>query len=47
VSSNPKGYVIWRELEDYMRRAIDGAGYREVKTPQLMDAPVGQRATGQ
>lgn len=35
---HPKGYLIWRELEAYMRRAIDGAGYREVKTPQIMDA---------
>ncbi|MEP5486207.1 MAG: threonine--tRNA ligase [Parasphingorhabdus sp.] len=32
-----KGFVIWRELEAYMRRAIDGAGYDEIKTPQLMD----------
>ena len=35
---HPKGYRIWRELEAYMRRAIDDAGYREVKTPQIMDA---------
>ena len=35
---HPKGYLIWRELEAYMRRAIDGGGYKEVKTPQLMDA---------
>ncbi|MEG3182310.1 threonine--tRNA ligase [Sphingomonas sp. LT1P40] len=35
---HPKGYLIWRELEAYMRRAIDEAGYREVKTPQVMDA---------
>ncbi|MCB2050757.1 MAG: threonine--tRNA ligase [Novosphingobium sp.] len=35
---HPKGYIIWRELEAYMRRAIDNAGYREVKTPQVMDA---------
>jgi len=35
---HPKGYMIWRELEAYMRRAIDGTGYREVKTPQVMDA---------
>ncbi|OJY65939.1 MAG: threonine--tRNA ligase [Sphingobium sp. 66-54] len=35
---HPKGYVIWRQLEAYMRRAIDNAGYREVKTPQVMDA---------
>ena len=35
---HPQGFVIWRELEAYMRRAIDGAGYQEVKTPQIMDA---------
>src|SRR3546814_16030074 len=35
---HPKGYIIWRALEAYMRRAIDDAGYREVKTPQVMDA---------
>jgi len=35
---HPQGFVVWRELEAYMRRAIDGAGYREVKTPQVMDA---------
>jgi len=34
---HPKGYVIWRELEAYMRRKMDKAGYREIKTPQLMD----------
>ncbi|WP_420136578.1 threonine--tRNA ligase [Sphingomonas sp.] len=35
---HPKGYVLWRQLEAYMRRRLDGAGYHEVKTPQLMDA---------
>lgn len=35
---HPQGFVIWRELEAYMRRAIDAAGYQEVKTPQIMDA---------
>ncbi|MDN3646766.1 threonine--tRNA ligase [Pontixanthobacter aestiaquae] len=34
---HPKGYMIWRELEAYMRRKMDGGGYREIKTPQLMD----------
>jgi threonyl-tRNA synthetase len=34
---HPKGYRIWRELEAFMRRKMDGAGYREIKTPQLMD----------
>jgi threonyl-tRNA synthetase len=35
---HPKGYLLWRQLEAYMRRKLDGAGYVEVKTPQLMDA---------
>ncbi|WP_108789778.1 threonine--tRNA ligase [Erythrobacter sp. Alg231-14] len=34
---HPKGYRIWRELEAYMRRKMDKAEYREIKTPQLMD----------
>jgi len=34
---HPKGYRVWRELEAYMRRKMDGAGYSEIKTPQLMD----------
>jgi len=35
---HPKGYLIWRALEAYMRRRLDAAGYVEVKTPQLMDS---------
>jgi len=35
---HPNGYIVWRQLEAYMRRRQDAAGYVEVKTPQLMDA---------
>jgi len=35
---HPRGYIIWRQLEAYMRRRLDAAGYQEVKTPQIMDA---------
>ncbi len=35
---HPKGYMIWRQLEAYMRRRLDAADYVEVKTPQVMDA---------
>jgi threonyl-tRNA synthetase len=38
------GYIIWRELEAYMRRRLDAAGYLEVKTPQLMDARQWERS---
>ncbi len=35
---HPRGFVIYRVLEAYMRRRLDPAGYDEVKTPQIMDA---------
>jgi threonyl-tRNA synthetase len=35
---HPNGYIIWRQLEAYMRRRLDAHDYLEVKTPQLMDA---------
>ena len=46
---HPNGFLVWRQLEAYIRRRLDAAGYVEVKTPQLMDAaPVGEeRPLGQ
>ncbi len=35
---HPKGFVLWRAIEAYLRRKLVAAGYREIKTPQLMDA---------
>ena len=35
---HPKGYMLWRQLEAYMRRRLDAGGYVEVKTPQLMNS---------
>ena len=35
---HPKGYVVYRALEDYIRRRLDAAGYVEVKTPQILDS---------
>ncbi len=32
-----KGWTIYRQLEDYMRRRLATAGYREIKTPQVVD----------
>jgi threonyl-tRNA synthetase len=34
---HPKGWVVWQQIEQYMRTALDKAGYREVKTPLMMD----------
>ena len=33
-----KGYLVWRELEAYIRRQLDEDGYVEVKTPQILDS---------
>ncbi len=41
---HPKGFILWRQLEAYMRRRLDAAGYAEVKTPQLMDAKQWERS---
>jgi threonyl-tRNA synthetase len=32
-----KGYIIYREIENYIRKKIEQNGYVEVKTPQLID----------
>lgn len=32
-----KGYIIFREIENYIRQKIQKHGYIEVKTPQLID----------
>ena len=34
---HPKGWTLYRSLENYMRRRLDAAGYVEIKTPQLVD----------
>jgi threonyl-tRNA synthetase len=35
---HPKGWTLFQELENYIRRRQGAAGYREVNAPQLMDA---------
>jgi threonyl-tRNA synthetase len=34
---HPKGWKLFRIIEDYLRRRLDAAGYLEVKGPQLLD----------
>jgi threonyl-tRNA synthetase len=34
---HPKGWAIWQEVEQYMRRVYRENGYQEVKGPQLLD----------
>ena len=41
---HPNGYVMWVELEAYIRRKLRGDGYVEVKTPQLIDARLWEKS---
>ncbi|WP_291994460.1 threonine--tRNA ligase [Candidatus Accumulibacter sp. ACC003] len=41
---HPKGWVIWQEVEQYMRRLLDRNGYSEVKTPMIMDRSLWERS---
>ena len=34
---HPNGWSIYRTLEDYMRRRQRAAGYKEIRTPQVVD----------
>ncbi len=34
---HPKGWVIWQQLENYIRGRLKQNGYKEVRTPQLID----------
>ena len=34
---HPNGWTIYRQLEDYMRGRLRQAGYKEIKTPQVVD----------
>jgi len=35
---HPQGYTIWLQMEKYIRSRLQGAGYQEIKTPQLLDS---------
>ena len=41
---HPKGWTLYRAIEDYMRRRLDEAGYQEVKTPTLFDRALWEKS---
>jgi len=41
---HPKGWTLYRAVEDYMRRRQEQDGYVEVKTPQLVDRALWERS---
>ena len=34
---HPNGWTVYRQLEDYMRGRLRSAGYKEIRTPQVVD----------
>ena len=34
---HPKGWIVWQQVEQYMRRVYQENGYQEVKAPQILD----------
>ena len=34
---HPNGWTLYRTMEDYMRRKLARAGYKEIRTPQVVD----------
>ncbi len=41
---HPKGWTIWQEVEQYIRRVLGENGYCEVKTPMIMDRSLWERS---
>ena len=41
---HPKGWSIWQEVEQYMRRIYREHGYLEVKTPQVLDRSLWEKS---
>src|SRR3989441_6470690 len=40
---HPKGWAIWQQVEQYMRRVYRDNGYQEVKGPQLLDRSIWEK----
>jgi len=40
---HPKGWALWQQVEQYMRRVYRDSGYQEVKGPQILDRSLWER----
>ncbi|AUN94599.1 threonine--tRNA ligase [Pseudazoarcus pumilus] len=39
-----KGWTLWQQVEQYLRRTIGARGYHEVKTPQIVDRSLWEKS---
>jgi threonyl-tRNA synthetase len=40
---HPKGWTVWQQIEQYMRKTYQTTGYNEVKAPQILDVTLWQK----
>ena len=41
---HPKGWTLWQEIEQYLRRGYREAGYQEIRCPQILDRSLWERS---
>ena len=41
---HPKGWTVWQQVEQYMRRVYQDNGYQEVKCPQILDRSLWEKS---
>ena len=41
---HPKGWALWQEIEQYMRRVYRENGYQEVRCPQILDRTLWEKS---
>ncbi|MEC5216862.1 threonyl-tRNA synthetase [Actimicrobium sp. GrIS 1.19] len=41
---HPKGWSVWQQVEQYMRRVYQDNGYQEVKAPQILDISLWEKS---
>ncbi len=41
---HPKGWIVWQQVEQYLRRVLGASGYQEVRTPLVMDLTLWKRS---
>ena len=41
---HPKGWTVWQQVEQYMRRVYQDNGYQEVRGPQIIDRSLWERS---
>jgi threonyl-tRNA synthetase len=40
---HPKGWTVWQQVEQYMRRVYQDNGYQEIRCPQILDRSLWER----